>query len=316
MGDSEGSEGIRVFARIRPARQKKTIAHQNYNIDTSDNSIMFEIPKDAAGGYVNNAREMFKFKFNTIFEDKCTQEVLFNSVGRDIINSCLEGINGTIFAYGQTGSGKTFTITGGATRYEDRGLIPRTLAYIFSETEKRPTMHFDVSISYLEIYNNCGYDLLDPNHDTKNLEDLPKVSIMSDEQGNVSMSNLKDTTVTNVEDALNLLFVGDTNRVICETPSNDSSTRSHCIFSINLSSRDIGGSKIKKSKLNLVDLAGSERIKKTQVDGKIRNEAIHINMSLHFLEAVIVALQQRAQACMHTYGPTDLHRGNFFKIAN
>jgi len=76
---------------------------------------------------------------------------------------------------GQTGSGKTFTITGGPSRYEDRGLIPRTLAYVFNETEKRANLHYDISISYLEIYNNSGYDLLDPNHDSKKLEDLPKV---------------------------------------------------------------------------------------------------------------------------------------------
>lgn len=45
--------------------------------------------------------------------------------------SVLAGYNGTIFAYGQTDSGKTFTITGGAKRYSDRGIIPRTLSYLF-----------------------------------------------------------------------------------------------------------------------------------------------------------------------------------------
>lgn len=50
--------------------------------------------------------------------------------------SALAGYNGTIFAYGQTGSGKTFTITGGAERYSDRGIIPRTLSYIFDQLQK------------------------------------------------------------------------------------------------------------------------------------------------------------------------------------
>lgn len=50
--------------------------------------------------------------------------------------SVLAGYNGTIFAYGQTGSGKTFTITGGAERYNDRGIIPRTLSYIFEQLQK------------------------------------------------------------------------------------------------------------------------------------------------------------------------------------
>jgi kinesin family protein 6/9 len=48
----------------------------------------------------------------------------------------LQGFNSTIFAYGQTGSGKTFTITGGAERYEDRGIIPRSLSMLFSEMKK------------------------------------------------------------------------------------------------------------------------------------------------------------------------------------
>ncbi|KAK2500396.1 hypothetical protein MC885_004002, partial [Smutsia gigantea] len=81
--------------------------------------------------------------------------------------------NGTIFAYGQTGSGKTFTITGGAERYSDRGIIPRTLSYIFEQLQKDSSKIYTTHISYLEIYNECGYDLLDPRHEASSLEDLP-----------------------------------------------------------------------------------------------------------------------------------------------
>ena len=62
------------------------------------------------------------------------------------MDSCFEGINGTIFAYGQTGSGKTYTITGGAERYADRGVIPRTISYIFNEFSKRNTYQYKVKI--------------------------------------------------------------------------------------------------------------------------------------------------------------------------
>jgi kinesin family protein 6/9 len=72
----------------------------------------------------------------------------------------LDGYNGTILAYGQTGSGKTYTITGGE-HYADRGIIPRVLSTIFEEFERRPNMRYSCSISYLEIYNECVYDLLD-----------------------------------------------------------------------------------------------------------------------------------------------------------
>jgi kinesin family protein 6/9 len=61
-----------------------------------------------------------------------------------VIESCFDGYNGTIFAYGQTGSGKTYTITGGAERYVDRGIIPRTISYIFNEISKRNTHQYKV----------------------------------------------------------------------------------------------------------------------------------------------------------------------------
>ena len=98
-----------------------------------------------------------------------------------MVESCFDGYNGTIFAYGQTGSGKTFTITGGAERYADRGIIPRTLSYIFGRINKNTTHSYSINVSYLEIYNNSGYDLLDENHSSKRLEDLPKVKCMENE---------------------------------------------------------------------------------------------------------------------------------------
>lgn len=69
---------------------------------------------------------------------------VFERVARPVVNGALEGYNGTIFAYGQTGSGKTFTITGGAERYVDRGIIPRSISAIFGEVAKRADMHITV----------------------------------------------------------------------------------------------------------------------------------------------------------------------------
>jgi kinesin family protein 6/9 len=92
------------------------------------------------------------------------QESVFEKIAKDVVDSAFEGYNGTIFAYGQTGSGKTFTITGGAERYADRGIIPRALSYIFGKIKKTTTHAYNVNVSYLEIYNNAGYDLLDENH--------------------------------------------------------------------------------------------------------------------------------------------------------
>jgi kinesin family member 6/9 len=74
-------------------------------------------------------------------------------------------------------------MTGGAERYADRGLIPRTLSFIFAHVAKNTTHQFSVNVSYLEIYNNAGYDLLDENHSSQKLEDLPKVLPQEDGNG-------------------------------------------------------------------------------------------------------------------------------------
>ena len=99
---------------------------------------------------------------------------------------------------------------------------------------------------------------------------------------------------TSEEEALNLLFLGDTNRAISETAMNQASSRSHCLFTVFLECRGAGGSdKVRRSKLHLVDLAGSERVHKTKSDGITLNEAKYINTSLFYLEMVIVALNER-----------------------
>lgn len=197
---------------------------------------------------------------------------------------------------GQTGSGKTFTLTGGPEKYSDRGIIPRAISKIFNEFRTRTDVSCKAYVSYLEIYNEQGFDLLDPSHDSKCLEDLPKVTMLEDAFGNYHLKNLSMHAADNEETALNLLFTGDTNRAISETAMNLASSRSHCIFSIAMELRDVGADKVKRCKLHLVDLAGSERVGKTNSTGSVLTEAKHINQSLFFLEMVIVALYEKATA--------------------
>ena len=186
-------------------------------------------------------------------------------------------------------------MTGGASRYDDRGLIPRALARIFSAAQQRAGMRHVISASYMEIYNEVGYDLLaEPaaGASIEMLEQLPRVSLQEDEEGTVHLRGLSQHAVVTEEEALNLLFLGDTNRAIAETPMNMASSRSHCIFTVCIESREEGSSVVKRSKLHFVDLAGSERAHKSQASGVLLREATHINKSLHFLELVIVALQE------------------------
>jgi len=283
-----GKAHIDVYARIRPT--KKPSPH--VQIDYADHAIAVHIPKHDQG-LINNQRENYQFAFTRVLDQSITQEAVFETVAQPVVDSVIEGYNGTVFAYGQTGSGKTFTITGGAERYVDRGIIPRTLSYIFGKIAEKADTAYEVRVSYLEIYNEAGYDLLDPSHETKGLEDLPKVTLQEDHDGRIHLRNLSAQLARNEEEALNLLFVGDTNRMISETPMNMASSRSHCIFTISIEARPSGSDVVRRSKLHLVDLAGSERVKKTGIEGTVLREARYINLSLHYLEQVIVALQEK-----------------------
>ncbi|KAL4088422.1 hypothetical protein PRIC1_012844 [Phytophthora ramorum] len=281
---------IRIFLRVKPSRKPSGF----FSWDEDSNTMKYDIPKDVAAGLINNSRTTYKFRFDSVIGMEARQEEVFDRVGRPCVDSALNGFNSTVFAYGQTGSGKTFTITGGAERYEDRGLIPRALSLIFERMKSNNQEQIIAQISYLEIYNNQGYDLLDPNHEsTKSLEDLPRVAMLEDEDGNCHLRNLSMHPVTTEEDALNLLFLGDTNRAVSETAMNLASSRSHCIFTVSLETRKVGSEVVLRSKLHLVDLAGSERAHKTGAKGQLLREAAYINTSLHYLEMVIVALHEK-----------------------
>jgi kinesin family member 6/9 len=282
---------IQIFCRIKPTKAKKCL-YEIENREAGD-QISLSVPKDASEGYINNKKEEYRFRFERIFDQTTAQNDIFQSVAEPVVDNVLSGYNGTIFAYGQTGSGKTFTITGGPESYDDRGIIPRTISYFFESFSKRTDYSFTMHISYLEIYNENGYDLLDQSHQTSKLEDLPKVVLMEDEENNIHLKNLSVHQATNEDEALNLLFLGDTNRMIAETPMNMASTRSHCIFTIHVTSRETGSATIRKAKLHLVDLAGSERVSKTNVNGLLLTEAKYINLSLHYLEQVIVSLAEK-----------------------
>jgi kinesin family protein 6/9 len=234
---------------------------------------------------------------------------VFERVGRRAVQGALDGINGTIFAYGQTGSGKTFTITGGAGAYADRGIIPRAIAHLFSEAASRKdSMAVNVRVSYLEIYNEQGYDLLGEKIEAPTggedigrsraggYDELPRVTLYDDDAGNLVMRGLAAHPAESAEEALNLLFRGDTARAVAATTSNAASSRSHCVFTLSVETRPVGGGgggeggaggapgseMVRRSKLNLVDLAGSERIGKTGIDGHLLAEA-----------------KARANACVH-----------------
>lgn len=291
------ASNIKVFLRVRPSARPSP----GFLANPEQNSVTIELDKPVSDNDINNNKSSHTFRFDGILGMKVSQDDVLNTIAKPVIDDVLNGVNGTIFAYGQTGSGKTFTITGGATRYADRGLIPRTISTMF-EAFRKGDAQYRMYISYLEIYQDSGYDLLRDDCAQK-LEDLPKVQLREDEDGNMHLRNLSVNLAASEEDALNLLFMGDTNRVVAETPMNDASTRSHCLFIIWIDSTQPGSDVVRRSKLHLVDLAGSERVSQTGVEGKLLKEAKAINLSLHYLERVIVALHARSRGSGQAHVP-------------
>jgi kinesin family member 6/9 len=143
------------------------------------------------------------------------------------------------------------------------------------------------------MYNEAGYDLLQTRENGEKLEDLPRIQLMEDADQNIHLRNLSVHRVDNEGDAMNLLSLGEMNRVMADTPMNATSTRSHCLFTIIISRRENESAIFRTSKLHIVDLAGSERVYKSGIAGRSLTEAKCINLALHHLEEVIIALAEK-----------------------
>ena len=273
--------------------QQNLIENQimDYSLNQSKNQISIHIPDEMRKGYVNNMKKSYDFQFNGIFEQNSSQEEIFEIIGKKIIKKSIEGYNNSVFCYGQTGSGKTFTMCG-SKNWKERGLIPRILIDLFKTTREIKNYNFDIFISYLEIYNENAYDLLDKNHSEVELENWKKIIIYEDNYNNIMMKNLSMIKVENEQQALDLLITGNYIRHISSTQMNMASSRSHAIFTIIIEGRDLNNEIIRVSKINLVDLAGSERMKSNN-QNITSTETKYINLSLSFLEQVIIALNEK-----------------------
>ena len=155
----------------------------------------------------------------------------------------------------------------GGPSWNERGLIPRVFSTVFGELEQRKDeIDFQVHISYFEIYNESGFDLLDRRHAEVPFEQWNKISLYEDEEGEMIICNLSMHTCTREEEALDLLMMGNYVRQVSSTPVNHVSSRSHCIFVLRIDMHDKQTGVHTFSKLHLVDLAGSERVHKNESD--------------------------------------------------
>ncbi|XP_038652069.1 kinesin-like protein KIF3A isoform X3 [Scyliorhinus canicula] len=278
----EASDNVMVVVRCRPMNEKeRNMGHrQVVNVD--------EIRGTITVYKTESANEPPKtFTFDTVFSPESKQVDVYNLTARPIVDSVLEGYNGTVFAYGQTGTGKTFTMEGVRVVPELRGIIPNSFAHIFGHIAKSEgDTRFLVRVSYLEIYNEEVRDLLGKDQSQRlEVKERPDVGVY--------IKDLSGYVVNNADDMDRIMTLGNKNRSVGATNMNEHSSRSHAIFTITIecSEKGIDGNiHVRMGKLHLVDLAGSERQGKTGATGQRLKEATKINLSLSTLGNVISAL--------------------------
>ncbi|CDO74193.1 hypothetical protein BN946_scf185043.g245 [Trametes cinnabarina] len=224
----------------------------------------------------------------------CSQQTLYDDLGKELLDHSFAGFNACILAYGQTGSGKSYSMMGyGA----DKGIIPLTCSELFARVEQKkaqdPHTNFTVEVSYIEIYNEKVRDLLNPKN-TGNLRVREHPSL------GPYVEDLSKLMVNSYDEMMTLMDEGNKARTVAATNMNETSSRSHAVFTLLLTMKrhdvDTNLDTEKVSRINLVDLAGSERANSTGATGQRLKEGANINKSLTTLGKVIAALATASQA--------------------
>jgi len=247
------------------------------------------------------------FNFDGVLGSFSTQDDVFNTSVRPLVDQVLSGFDATAFAYGQTGTGKTYTMEGNPEVSDGAGLMPRAAAAVLTALEDSKYLDHSVTVSYLEIYNEELSDLLAPPHLQQRLD-------LMDSGGSrgVCCPGLSEVPVQSLADITDLVKAAQERRRMAETRMNARSSRSHCLFTMKVRCRKqvLNGELETIGKLHLVDLAGSECAKKAALGieesgiqrhgqaaglaAEQERERRNINQSLLTLGRVIGALRENS----------------------
>lgn len=166
---------------------------------------------------------------------------------------------------------------------EQRGIIPRIVEQMFASILRSPgNIEYTVRVSYMEIYMEKIRDLLVPQNDN-----LP---IHEEKSRGVYVKGLLEIYVSSVQEVYEVMRRGGAARATAATNMNQESSRSHSIFVITITQKNVETGSAKSGQLFLVDLAGSEKVGKTGASGQTLEEAKKINKSLSALGMVINSL--------------------------
>jgi kinesin family protein 5 len=267
---------VQVVCRFRPLTP--------YESQQSED-LCVTLPNDKRSVIMNGGEsEQLMFSFDYVFPLDAPQSLVYNISSRPIIESVLEGFNGTVLTYGQTSSGKTFTMTGpDIYSNEMQGIIPRMATNVFDYIKNSPGhLEFTVKVSYLEIYMEKFRDLVKC--------EKTDLRLHENSTRGIYISDLTEIYVSCPAELMEIIRIGNRSREVGNTMLNQNSSRSHAILLLTVIQNNTLDFSAKSGTLYLVDLAGSEKVSKTGAEGKRLDEAKNINKSLSTLGLVIFSL--------------------------
>ncbi|KAJ8010116.1 hypothetical protein DPEC_G00071650 [Dallia pectoralis] len=209
-------------------------------------------------------------------QERCTKATVFALLKEENEPPQVSGVSSDVF---RTSTGSlSFSVS-----YDN------TVEFVNASSGERDRSQFALWVAFYEIYNESVYDLLQAPLSSKTKR-RTALRVCEDSMGNSYVRDLKWINVHNSEEACKILRVGNKNRSAASTKMNQSSSRSHSIFTMKL--LRIDGTDVQRiSELSLCDLAGSERCGKTKTFGERLKEAGNINNSLLILGKCIAALR-------------------------
>ncbi|EDK31531.2 kinesin motor catalytic domain protein (macronuclear) [Tetrahymena thermophila SB210] len=289
----EMESNILVAIRVRPLNIKEENQGDWDIIRIEDQLIIVLDPVEME--FASENRKMLevyhrskeqRYAFDKIFRLH-SQEEVYSQTCRHLIKPVIQGFNATVFAYGPTGTGKTYTMLG---NQDTPGLCTLTIQDIFQFIKKDSDNEYQVTITYVEIYNETIRDLLVPHSTYLELRDDPLKGI--------TIAGVTESKAESVEQVMNLLFLGNKRRTTEATNANQTSSRSHAVFQVTVNSRSRTKNTEQENlqgKLSLIDLAGSERGTVTENRGIRLREGAKINQSLLALANCINALGDKSK---------------------
>ncbi|EDO47601.1 predicted protein, partial [Nematostella vectensis] len=216
-----------------------------------------------------------RFVFDAVLPPAATNRQVYSYAGRPLVDAAFSGFNGTLMAYGQTGTGKTYTMM------SRDGVCMQMVHKLFRRLVKDQQHEYKVCMSYLQIYQEKIYDLLNSNHKLE-------MVLREDPKKGVYVENLTEYVVRSADEVMSLMRSSKKRLIFAETRMNRLSSRSHSVCQITIQ-RSRGKNTPKNGNC---DLAGSERVKRAQVEGERLSELQHINLSLLELGNTIHALSE------------------------